>query len=772
MSKRYRVSVRKRKKLAFDPDLFNCFVSTRSTMKSWYLFVFFWAGILLPGFAQTAWPPVYEIKTDSSLHIDSTRFQILEDRDGTFTLGQVQRNPNFRVAPAYDPNRRSRVYWIRMRVKNSLSDTLNLYLCDFGSNFLDMYWLNARNQWQHQRTGTLVPQSQLPDRKGNKERNRLFFRLSPGQQTTIYQRSERVFWWPPLTYVSAQLQTERERVDALFNYIRVEKGWESYFFNGIMIGVLLLAVCYNLFIFFSVKDRVYLYFSLSLFFFTLSRNQSRIQLAFFEEYPYEFELLNHFFFIIYFVFFIQSIRKFIQSSPAFSRLNTFISVSLWITVLVDICIFFSYNASWVSWTALEFTIEILIRLVYLLCLILMLRMMKVGSINARFALMATTPLFLFWLYTLTSRIIGVFFGIDTLQRVRMVADYVENACLAWLIIFFSGALLNRYNLARQRVAQQIIEREQLEKEREIERVRIIESQKELLEQQVNERTAQLKTSLDNLRVTQTQLIQKEKMASLGELTAGIAHEIQNPLNFVTNFSDVSRELLEELKEGPLQKVPDSEREYAGEILGDLSLNLEKITHHGNRASSIVKGMLEHSRTSTGERKLTDLNALADEYLRLAYHGLRAKEKHFNCELVTRFDPNLPPVNVVAQDVSRVLLNLFTNAFYAVTEKQKQLGATDYKPTVTVRTAYVNNKVEVYVSDNGTGMPDSVKEKIFQPFFTTKPAGSGTGLGLSLSYDIITKGHGGTLTVDSTPGEGTEFTLTLAVNERSSATNEA
>lgn len=739
-------------------------------MKSCFLFFCFWAGLLLPGFAQMTWPPIYEIKKDTALTIDSTHLQILEDRDGKFTFKQVQENPDFRVEPSYDPARRSHVYWVRMRVINALPDTLNLYLCDFSSNYLDMYWLDARSRWQHQRTGGLIPQSQLPDRKGNKERNRLFFRLAPGQQTTIYQRSERVFWWPPLTYVSTQLQTERERVDALFTYIRVENGWESYFFDGIMIGILLLAVFYNLFIFFSIKDRVYLYFSVSLFFFTLSRNQSRIQLAFFDEYPYEFSLLAYFFFIVYFVFFVQSIRKFIQPGPDFSPLNTFISLFLWATVLIDIGLFFSYRVTWILTDTVEFIIEVLIRLVYLLCIMFMLRMIKAGSADARFVLLATTPLFLLWLYTLTNRVLGMYFGIEVPKQVRVGSEYVENACFAWLIIFFSGALVNRYNLARRRVAQQIIEREQVEKEREMERIRIIENQKELLEQQVDERTAQLKTSLDNLRATQNQLIQKEKMASLGELTAGIAHEIQNPLNFVTNFSDVSVELLDELKEGPLQKLTDSEKEYADEIMGDIALNLEKIAYHGNRASSIVKGMLEHSRMSTGERKLTDLNALVDEYLRLAYHGLRAKEKSFNCELVTHFDPTLPVIYVVTQDVGRVLLNLFANAFYAITEKKNQLDATAqiaYKPTVTVRTAYVNNQVEVHVLDNGTGMPESVKAKLFQPFFTTKPAGSGTGLGLSLSYDIITKGHGGTITVDSTPGEGTEFTLSVAVDEQSS-----
>jgi len=264
---------------------------------------------------------------------------------------------------------------------------------------------------------------------------------------------------------------------------------------------------------------------------------------------------------------------------------------------------------------------------------------------------------------------------------------------------------------------------------------ILTTQNETLEQQVAERTAALKAS-------QAQLIQSEKLASLGELTAGIAHEIQNPLNFVNNFAEVSAELLDDMK-ADLHAGKTTE---AAEIADDLQVNLQKINHHGQRASAIVKGMLEHSRTSTGTKVATDLNALADEYLRLSYHGLRAKDNSFNATMKTHFDSDLPKIEVIPQDIGRVLLNLINNAFYAVNEKTKQ-GIQDYSPTVTVSTKKLENAIEISVKDNGNGIPEAIKDKIFQPFFTTKPTGQGTGLGLSLAYDIVTKGHGGTLTVE-------------------------
>ena len=285
---------------------------------------------------------------------------------------------------------------------------------------------------------------------------------------------------------------------------------------------------------------------------------------------------------------------------------------------------------------------------------------------------------------------------------------------------------------------------------------ILQQQKE----EINHQRTKAETALTDLRSTQAQLIQKEKLASLGELTAGIAHEIQNPLNFVNNFSEVSAELVSELREEEARIGRDTE--LIDELLNDLASNLQKIHHHGERASSIVKGMLEHARTESGEKRPTDLNALADEYLKIAYHGLRAKDKSFNCDLVTHFDPSLEPVEVAPQEIGRVLLNLFTNAFYAIHQRQF-LADADYTPTIRVSTKQLTDGLEIYVQDNGTGIPDSVKAKIFQPFFTTKPTGEGTGLGLSLSYDIITKGHGGTLTVESTVGEGTEFIIRFSTN---------
>jgi two-component system NtrC family sensor kinase len=717
----------------------------------------FWLGFLPVGFAQQALPPVFEIKADSGfIRLDTAHFQVLEDRSGNFTLEQVQHSSSFKSGSYSDPNRYAHVYWIRMRVRNAMRHDLNLYLCEFNASYLEMYRQDSTGRWQHQRTGDLIPKSQLPDRNGNKERNRLFFRLRPGEQTTIYQRSETAFWQQPLTYISPQLQTEENRINSVYKSIRIDDGWENFFFDGIMIGILFLAICYNLFIYFSIKDKVYLYFGICLIFFTLDRNPYRIQLAFFEEQPYLFKLLNVFFFIIFYIFFIQALRKFIQPVPALSRLNKAIIFFLSLTALANVVQFFMFTIPGFPASDLTLLIEILIRVVYIICGLGILKMIRRGSPDARFALLATTPLFTFWFATLMTQLLGRYFNLLVPNSVWGWVEYVEKFCFAWLIIFFSGALINRYSLIRKRVAQQAIEKEQFEKEREIERNRIIASQNELLEKQVKERTAQLQTSLEELKTTQNQLIQKEKLASLGELTAGIAHEIQNPLNFVNNFSEVSAELVSELEDE--QQKPERDVELEKELLGDLKQNLQKINHHGSRASQIVRNMLAHSRSNTGEHQATNLNALCDEYLRLAYHGLRAKDNTFNCELITDFDPVLGLVKVVPQEIGRVLLNLFNNAFYTVQEKQKM--TMDYQPKVTVRTKNLSDKVEIRVIDNGKGMTESVKDKLFQPFFTTKPTGEGTGLGLSMSYDIITKGHGGTLKVESQPGKGSEFIVIL------------
>ncbi|MEO5943824.1 MAG: ATP-binding protein [Ferruginibacter sp.] len=296
---------------------------------------------------------------------------------------------------------------------------------------------------------------------------------------------------------------------------------------------------------------------------------------------------------------------------------------------------------------------------------------------------------------------------------------------------------------------------------------LLEETIEELEQKrkaIEETNSALERSLQELKAAQAQLVQSEKMASLGELTAGIAHEIQNPLNFVNNFSDVSNELIDEMN----AELDKGDIEEAKAIAADVKQNLIKINHHGNRAGDIVKGMLQHSQSSIGKKESTDINALADEYLRLSYHGLRAKDKTFNATLKTDFDETIGNINIIPQDIGRVILNLINNAFYAVAEKsrcQPELveGGLTYQPTVLITTKKNGDNLEIKVTDNGNGIPENIVAKIFQPFFTTKPTGQGTGLGLSLSYDII-KVHGGEIKVESKETQGTTFTIHLPLNK--------
>ena len=350
-----------------------------------------------------------------------------------------------------------------------------------------------------------------------------------------------------------------------------------------------------------------------------------------------------------------------------------------------------------------------------------------------------------------------------LANIPLAAMGVLNAMVELIVPDFYDKYANYFNWATVVAFAWIFGKWATSKKQE-EELRISTERRAELELLVQERTValqsqkdELQEALQELKTTQSQLIQSEKMASLGELTAGIAHEIQNPLNFVNNFSEVTSELIDEMEE----ELKKGDQEEAMAIAVDIKQNLEKIMHHGKRADGIVKGMLQHSRASSNVKEPTDINKLADEYLRLAYHGLRAKDKSFNADLVTHFAEGLPLAEMVPQDIGRVLLNLFNNAFYAVKEKQKAAGP-DFKPTVEVNTFLKGKSIEILVKDNGTGIPDDIKEKILQPFFTTKPTGEGTGLGLSLSYDIVVKAHAGKIDVKSKPGEGSEFKISVPV----------
>ena len=354
--------------------------------------------------------------------------------------------------------------------------------------------------------------------------------------------------------------------------------------------------------------------------------------------------------------------------------------------------------------------------------------------------------------------------VDTLKEATQLADWqwlqkagdymegIKGLTLAWLVVML--VVINRQN--------KVLKKEEEARRLEEHKRQISEGQKQELEVLVAERTQEitrqkeeLQQAVVDLQAAQTQLIHAEKMASLGELTAGIAHEIQNPLNFVNNFSEINAELIEEIREA----LSKGDIQEALDLTGDIKNNQEKINHHGKRADAIVKSMLQHSRSSNSQKEPTDINALCDEYLRLSYHGLRAKDKAFNATMDTHFDPDAGKIPVVAQDIGRVLLNLFNNAFYAVSERKKK-GEEGYQPTVTVTTKRLDGRVRISVRDNGTGIPATVRDKIFQPFFTTKPTGQGTGLGLSLSFDIVTKGHGGKLHLETKENAYTQFDITL------------
>ncbi|RYY43841.1 MAG: histidine kinase [Chitinophagaceae bacterium] len=362
--------------------------------------------------------------------------------------------------------------------------------------------------------------------------------------------------------------------------------------------------------------------------------------------------------------------------------------------------------------------------------------------------MALSPLLVVNLLESVTRLISYAFY----KEWESYYEIAELLAMIWMIAMLISNNKQRKALEAERLKNETKEKEYL----------ITQKLKAELEVQVNERTAELtlqkeelQRALDELTATQAQLVHSEKMASLGELTAGIAHEIQNPLNFVNNFSEVSNELIAEMKE----EIEKGNFAEVNAIAADVQQNLEKINHHGKRADAIVKGMLQHSRKSTGLKEATDINVLADEYVRLCYHGLRAKDKSFNATINTDFGKDIGMISIVSQDIGRVIMNLLTNAFYAVNARRAKQEE-GYKPTVSVVTRKAGNEVLITVSDNGLGIPAEVIDKIFQPFFTTKPTGQGTGLGLSLSYDIITKGHSGELEVDTSEGVGTTFTIRL------------
>ncbi len=704
--------------------------------------------VVAAAFGQQSSLPPFEIGSDTALSVDlpGKFWQRLEDRSGTLTYSAVQQlaqNQKFHFAKSPGLDFSIKTYWYRYAIKNVMDHAVTIGLPS-NSEESTFYIEKNGDKTQVIENGEVTSWHK---EIGDKLLQLVPVTLKPGETVSIYNRihnSYTFYYFTDSVDVSFKIESAAFRY-----YANNERTIISYVHESVFFGVLIFAALFNFFFFLVVKEKVYLYFSIYLLCLGVGRMGDEFYFVFFRDFRWLLTYLMPLIFLLTFSSLTYFIRSLLQSKrylPHWDKFLAILNLVYFANGLVLTCIGLPYFR---SWGQINVLFKIALTLSILLTFFLLLGRQKKGDWRLMGAVL---PGFVIWGigYSLVSLYDG--YGYTLLGSFTITLDdwwyVVETVCSSWLVIFFSSILLQRFGHLQKRVVQQALEKEQ-------EKSQMINEQKLVLERTVDERTAALKKSIAQLKNTQAQLIQSERMASMGELTAGIAHEIQNPLNFVTNFSETGAEIANELKE-ILNKSDNSE---AVALADELEETLNKIRHHGKRADNIVRGMLQHSRTSTGERQPTDINGLADEFLRLSYHGLRARDKAFNANYEMLFTPDLPKVRVIPQEMGRVLLNLFNNAFYAVYQKQKTADAS-FKPAVIVSTALAENALVISVRDNGTGMPDHVKEKIMQPFFTTKPTGEGTGLGLSITYDMIVKGYGGTIDVLTKEGEFTEFVIKL------------
>ncbi len=713
--------------------------------------------------------PTFEIRTEtvSEQILDSIYWQKLEDTEGKWSFEEVSAEPlSGKFHLQVDNPVMSHTSWQRYKLKNTLQHPVKLFLIS-PADFFDVYIIRQNRKVSHYRSGMLRKWS---ERDGLKSANYMAgaipLELASGEEVIIYDRRNLVK--NEIRKIIVRYVSNEKIMNEYVEYVesRQDIFQESNIYEIFSAGLMFLSFLISLFFYRVVKEQVYLWFAL----FTITillTNLHNIAITFATWYqpafawwgPLIFSLIPWVF--VHF-FLIQFVRKFYNIKAGYPAWDKILFWTALLSMMIGIIGLLTYlinfeNSSFNEVTTLT-AIIVNLGVVPLLILITTLLYIREDNLAFRYLSIGVLPLmfdfFLSFISIVFSQVLG--------QSAPFFKFVQENSwllgliCFSWLVLWFVRVLMMRYVNLQKENAQQAIDKEK-------ERSELIAAQKIQLEKDVRERTSELAKSLEELKSTQKQLIHSEKMASLGELTAGIAHEIQNPLTFVNNFSEVNKEMLEELKAERLKPKAEQDEQLKDDLINDVIENFEKINHHGKRAGDIVKGMLQHSRKSEGQKEPTDINALCDEYLRLSYHGLRAKDKTFNAEFKTDFDSSLPKINVVPQDIGRVILNLINNAFYAVNEKktlQQALGD-EYVPTVFVSTKKINNKVEIKVNDNGNGIPKNIVEKIFQPFFTTKPAGSGTGLGLSLSYDIV-KAHGGEIKVETKEGEGTEFMIQLPV----------
>jgi two-component system, NtrC family, sensor kinase len=703
-------------------------------------------------FAQTLLPPLYEIKTDTIQEqiLDSIYWQKLEDKAGKWIIDDVRKEPlsgKFHIQKVDTAG--IRTHWQRYRIKNVMQVNTKIFLTS-SADFYDVYIVKQNAEVKHYRSGILRKWEEKDGLKSAQyTRGAIPVILTAGEEIIIYDRRSG-FNKGDIIRTTVRLLSEQKVMNEYIEYVesRTHIFEESNLHEIFTVGLLFFSFLLSLFFYRSSNEKVYLWFALYAISLAGIHFHNVFASATYWFRPAWSSYVQLFAFPWTFIpyFLIQFLRYFFVIKQQYPKWDRFfhwtgiVSVlsGLAQTILILMGSYFFYLV----------IINLLLIMLVVPVTVIITAFLYIRSTLSSFRYIVYGVLPLMLVYLLFFYIFQISGESGALYTWGMGKQWLlQLAGLCWLVFWFVRVLIMRYDMLRKENAQQAINQEK-------ERSQLIAAQKIQLEIDVANRTAELKKSLEELKATQTQLIQSEKMASLGELTAGIAHEIQNPLNFVNNFSEVSAELVDEMN----IEIDKGNLGDAKEIANDLKQNLEKINHHGKRAGDIVKGMLQHSRSSSGKKEPTDINALADEYLRLAYHGLRAKDKSFNATMKTDFDESIGNINIIPQDIGRVILNLITNAFYVVDEKKKQ-EIESYEPTVSVSTKNVNGKVEIKVADNGNGIPQKVLDKIFQPFFTTKPTGQGTGLGLSLSYDIV-KAHGGELKVETKEGEGSIFIISI------------
>ncbi len=722
----------------------------KSYLKKIIALTVLWIFIYDDAWTQDSLPRFFVITTDTVVEYNLAiqQYQILPDKTGKFTIDQVKNSTLSKQFFSLDKKPAGidtmvHTTWFRYRVMNGLNKEINISLVS-SADESDFYVFRNNNKPTHYKNGFTVSWN---DKDGLPASNMIPLKLAPGEQVSFYYRRANDEARFPSSFKLKLVNTEKYALKQLTEtQTFIEPGFLLF---AMFAGFCLLGSLFNFFLFIIDKQKVHLYFSL--FLISLALIISPLNIIFILRYQPGLSkmtvLTTGWLFILAFI---QFIRHYFQTFINTPRLDRFLLVLIVAQLARAFAI---YNIIPGPIDVIVFNGALILSFLFSLYTFYRLKHKNVKPFSTAilpFAVVLVANIAVFFLQRS-----GVSIP-ELVMTFWVIAFYFS---IGWPVLYFTWILFKQYDRQKREIIQHALDAERMAKEKEIERSHLVEQQKVELERTVQERTTELRQSIEDLQVTQKQLVQSEKMASLGELTAGIAHEIQNPLNFVNNFSEVNKELTVELAE-EIEKGNYSE---AKAIAKDIRDNEEKINHHGKRADAIVKGMLQHSRSNSGAKEPSDINALADEYLRLSYHGLRAKDKSFNATLKTDYDETIGSINIIPQDIGRVILNLINNAFYAVNEKTLSAvltpTAVKYEPTVSVSTKKIKDKIEITVKDNGNGIPRKVLDKIFQPFFTTKPTGQGTGLGLSLSYDIV-KVHGGELKVETTENNGSIFIIEL------------